>query len=549
MYKKIFRSMCFLSMVTMVLSTVFVMAACYTSITSNFTSELKAEAQAISVAIGEKSVDDMINTICANVTDKRITLIDKDGNVFFDNVEDFSKMGNHIVRPEIADAAATGTGSAARWSTTLGTRQFYYAIKLPNGSFLRVGDDFKGVYSMFFTVLAAVLFVTAMLYILTVIVAYRLTENIVDPIKNAANHGIFDDDEMYEEIKPFIKRISNQNKEILLQTEKLKMHKVQLQAIADNMNEGLIVLDNEGSILSINDFALSIFGMQEQSTKYRHYSVFAHYEQVYSGAKAALEGKKGNIPFVYDGKSYQIFYSCVCRKTEITGAVLLLFDVTELARSEEMRREFTANVSHELKTPLTSIHGYAQIINSGIAKPEDVSSFVQKIEKESSRLIILVDDIIRLSKLDEGEELECTDNDILSVAEEVADELRQKASDRDITINVDGTPSTVYINLGQLTQLVYNLCDNAIKYNKNGGNVYITVSDKKLTVSDTGIGIPKEYLERIFERFFRVDKSRSKKVDGTGLGLSIVKHIVLSNNAQINVESTVGKGTTFTVDF
>ncbi len=417
----------------MVLSIVFVMAACYTSLTTSFTSELEAEAKAIAQVIGKKNPDDMVSSISANMTDKRITLIDEEGNVLFDNEGDFLAMENHISRPEIAAAMSSDSGTSARWSDTLGAQQFYYALKLSNGAFLRIGDDFHGVYSMFYTVLIAVLFVTAMLYLLTVIVAYRLTENIVEPIKNAASDGNFDDKEMYEEIRPFIERILNQNK--------------------------------------------------------------------------------------------------------------------KLAKADEMRREFTANVSHELKTPLTSIHGYAQIINSGIAKPDDVSSFVQRIEKESSRLITLVDDIIGLSKLDEGETVERSDNDMLAVAEDVAEQLRQKAASRGITINVSGTSSNVYINESQLTQLVYNLCDNAIKYNKDGGFVQVTVNSKVLTVSDTGIGIPGEHIERIFERFFRVDKSRSKKVDGTGLGLSIVKHIVLANDGTIDVQSTVGEGTTFTVEF
>ncbi len=420
-------------MVTMLLSVVFVMAACYSSLTTSFTSELESEANAIADVISDKDISAMLGSISANMTDKRITLIDASGNVLFDNEGNYSNMQNHLNRPEIVAAKLAGSGTSSRRSSTLHTRQFYYAVQLNNGAFLRIGDDFKGVYSMFYTVLVAVLFVTAMLYLLTVIVAYRLTENIVEPIKNAASDANFDNNEMYEEIKPFIERILSQNK--------------------------------------------------------------------------------------------------------------------KLAKTDEMRREFTANVSHELKTPLTSIHGYAQIINSGIAKPDDVASFVKKIEKESSRLIILVDDIIRLSKLDEGQKAEQSDNDMLVVAREVAEQLKQKAAVRGITINVSGSSSRVYINESLLTQLVYNLCDNAIKYNKDGGVVDINVCKKRLTVSDTGIGIANEHIERIFERFFRVDKSRSKKVDGTGLGLSIVKHIVLGAGGTIDVQSTEGEGTTFTVDF
>jgi len=273
------------------------------------------------------------------------------------------------------------------------------------------------------------------------------------------------------------------------------------------------------------------------------------HHEICNAAKSALQGNKGSISFKTQDKSFQIFYSSVYQDSKLTGAILLMFDVSEFEQTEKIRREFTANVSHELKTPLTSIHGYSQIINRGIAKPEDVTGFTQKIEKESSRLIILIDDIIKLSKLDENEPIEKSTNDMLYVANEVAEQLRQKADQRNITIKVTGEKSDIFINTAQLTQLIYNLCDNGIKYNKDGGTVTITVSDNKLIVEDTGIGIPKESIDRIFERFFRVDKSRSKKVDGTGLGLSIVKHIVVSNGGKINVQSTVDKGTTFIVDF
>ena len=536
-------------MAAMVLSVVFVMAACYTSLTASFTDGLEKEAKAIADKIDGKDINQMLDSLSYDISDKRITVIDKEGTVLFDNVKDISSSENHLDRPEIADAKKNGYGTSSRRSSTLGMNQLYYAMKLPDGTFLRIGSDFDGMNSMFFTILIAVLFVTALLYLLTIIVAYRLTENIIQPIKNVGADGSFNDDEMYDEIKPFLLRISNQNKEISRQMENIKMHKVRLQAIADNMNEGLIVLDNDGNILSANDFALEIFGLKEYDAKYHHYSALSAFNEVCTAAKSALSGEKGNIAFNCDGKSYQIFFSSVHRHSEITGAVLLIFDISELAQSEEIRREFTANVSHELKTPLTSIHGYAQIINSGIAKADDVASFVQKIEKESSRLIILIDDIIKLSKLDEGEPVEKADNDMYYVATEVAEQLRQKALQRNIAISVEGEHSEVFINTAQLTQLIYNLCDNAIKYNKDGGSVKVSVKEKVLTVADTGIGIPKEHIERIFERFFRVDKSRSKKVDGTGLGLSIVKHIVLSNNAKIHVESTPDKGTVFTVDF
>lgn len=536
-------------MAAMVLSVVFVMSACYTSLTTSLTAELEHEAKAIAERINNKSPDEIIASLNLNISNNRITVMDNNGTVVFDNTVDISTLKNHIDRPEIKDAVNIGYGSGQRYSYAVKQNQIYYALKLSDGYILRIGSGFEVMHKMFFTIMIAVIFVMAFLYILTVIVAYRLTENILKPIKTVAADGSFDDKEMYDEIKPFLLKISNQNKEISRQMEKIKMHKVRLQAISDNMNEGLLVLDSEGNILSANDFVLSVFSFSQVDIKYKHYSLLGKHQEICNAAKSALQGKKGSISFKTQDKSFQIFYSSVYQDSKLTGAILLMFDVSELEQTEKIRREFTANVSHELKTPLTSIHGYSQIINRGIAKPEDIMGFTQKIEKESSRLIILIDDIIKLSKLDENEPIEKSTNDMLYVANEVAGQLKQKANQRNITINVTGEKSDIFINTAQLTQLIYNLCDNGIKYNKDGGTVTITVSDNKLIVEDTGIGIPKESIDRIFERFFRVDKSRSKKVDGTGLGLSIVKHIVVSNGGKINVQSTVDKGTTFMVDF
>ena len=302
--------------------------------------------------------------------------------------------------------------------------------------------------------------------------------------------------------------------------------------------------------MSVNECATDIFGKTESEVKYRNVSLLTDIREITDCINKALRGEKSNTAVTVGDKTYQIFCSGMQRKQHTTGAVMLLFDVSDTAKAEVMRREFTANVSHELKTPLTSIHGYAQIINSGIAKPDDVGGFVAKIEKESSRLISLIDDIIRLSKLDEGgEERDRQNVDVRTVADDVAEQLSQKARARDISFEVSGSGCVVYMNPGQLAQLVYNLCDNAIKYNRDGGSVRVTVEDGVLTVADTGIGIPPEYTDRIFERFFRVDKSHSKKVDGTGLGLSIVKHIAHTNNIEITVDSVLGKGTEFSAKF
>ncbi len=551
MYKKIFRNMCALSMVTVLLASVMIMTACYTSFNTKYEKELHNEAFIIAELIQEGISVATLDDIRADGLNKYLMLIDAAGNLVYTNASDSDSFA-HIPAdmPEIQTAAEQGSSNWHRYTLTPFRQIYYFAQRLEDGSVLCVATVADGFNSMFYTVLLAVIFVCALLYLLSVIVAVRLTENIINPIKNIRVNKEFDMDGVYDEIKPMLTRITRQNEEITRQMENVKTQRVRLQAIADNMNDGLVIMDADGAVMSVNEYAVDIFGKTEAEVKYQNYAVLTDAKEICDCIFRALKGEKNNTTVAINEKTYQIFCSGMQRNKRTTGAVMLLFDVSETARTEEIRREFTANVSHELKTPLTSIHGYAQIINSGIAKPDDIGGFVAKIEKESSRLITLVDDIIRLSKLDEGgDELDRQNVDVKAVADEVAEQLAQKARARDISIAVSGAGFAVYMNPGQLTQLVYNLCDNAIKYNKDGGAVTVNVNNGVLTVADTGIGIPQEYTDRIFERFFRVDKSRSKKVDGTGLGLSIVKHIAQKNNIEISVNSLPDKGTEFTVDF
>ena len=377
-----------------------------------------------------------------------------------------------------------------------------------------------------------------------------LTENIVKPIKKIDPFDEESFESVYEEIQPFLKRIAKQNAEISRQIDKVKEQKARLQAIMDNINEGLIIIDTNCDVLTINNPALRILRAEVKYVQFKGFRQLTDSESVLSAADKALRGEKNNIIYEAGNRTYQIFCSPVTENGIISGAVLLLFDVTERTESEKIRREFTANVSHELKTPLTTIHGYAQIIDSGIAKPDDIIGFVKKIEKESSRLMALVNDIIELSHLDENKGDTPKQNiSLMPLVTEVTDTLAPKADERNVTISVTGEDTTIYANLPQITEMVYNLIDNAIKYNKPSGSVTVKISPKKLEISDTGIGIPEKYFERIFERFFRVDKSHSKTVNGTGLGLSIVKHIAKVNDAELKVKSTPGKGSTFTVIF
>jgi two-component system phosphate regulon sensor histidine kinase PhoR len=404
--------------------------------------------------------------------------------------------------------------------------------------------------TVFYAVSAVIVILSVLIYFLASIASSYLAESIVKPVIEADPYDKEQLKYAYEEIRPLLARISRQSTEINRQIDKVTEQKARLQTIMDNINEGLVIIDENHDVLTINTPALAILDAEEADVKHKKYSNLTDNKQLLNVIQKALSGEKSDIIFEAKERMYQIFYSPVKEKGEITGAVLLLFDVTERTKSEKIRREFTANVSHELKTPLTTIHGYAQIIDKGIAKPDDVRGFASKIEKESSRLIALVNDIIELSHLDENKADEPKEYVSLKpLAAEIADRLTPKAMERDIKILLTGTDTVVLANLSQITELLYNLVDNAVKYNKAGGSVTITVGEGMIEIEDTGIGIPEKYHDRIFERFFRVDKSHSKTVNGTGLGLSIVKHLAKINDAEIKIKSVVGEGSTFTVVF
>ncbi len=551
MYKKIYRSMCFLSVVTLVLAVAMTLAACYTSFNNKFKNEIKRECIVLAKILeNTEGAAPALKMAEGGFGDKRITLISPSGKVIYDSKENDGSFDDHTGRPEIIDAIKNGTGEAERYSETSSKKLYYYAVRLTDNYILRIATAAADAMPMFYSVLVSMLFISALIYILTAVVATRLTDNIVKPIEDIRS---FDDetlDNVYEEIQPFLKRIARQNLEISHRTSEAKSQSARIRAIMDNINEGLLIIDKNSDVLSVNDCALEIFDTSEASVKHKSFKCLTDNEQIRSAIKNALLGTKDNLIFEAKGKTYQVFYSPVYEKGEISGAVMLLFDVSQKTQTEKIRREFTANVSHELKTPLTTIHGYAQIIDSGIAKPDDISGFVKKIEKESSRLITLVNDIIELSHLDEtSENPEMQHVSLKPVVSEVVETLGENAGKKNVTVIVEGEDTTVYANISQLTEMIYNLTDNAIKYNKNGGSVIITIGDKFVKVTDTGIGIPQKYYDRIFERFFRVDKSHSKMVNGTGLGLSIVKHLAKANNAEISVASELGKGTEFTIKF
>ncbi len=420
-------------------------------------------------------------------------------------------------------------------------------LAFDKGSALHMYISYNKMFVPLYAMVILLVFMGAFLYLLAVRVADKMTNSIVKPFKNMFSSK---PSEIYAEILPLTRAIKYKNEEIKRQTENAQEREIQLQVVTDTMNEGFILLDKHGNVKLINDFALKLFGKDISSVKGGYFTNLTKDETFEEAVKKALNFKRSNAVFEIDNSYYRIYCSPIMHDDIFGGVIILLFDVTATYQSEKMRREFSANVSHELKTPLTSINGYAQIISNGLANNSDIPEFAGKIAKESNRLMMLIEDILRLSNLDEGAPQEpFTEFSAKEAVLEVLSSLEEKAIKRNISIKCDGGDFTVKASKTQILELIYNLCDNAIKYNKDNGSVLVTVANNTLTVSDTGIGIPKEYVTRIFERFFRVDKSHSKKVDGTGLGLSIVKHIAKQNNIEVSVDSKVGEGSKFTVLF
>ncbi len=403
----------------------------------------------------------------------------------------------------------------------------------------------------FLYILGAALFFSAVLFYISSTISHKLTQSILNPIVNI---NLSDPNNAqittYPELAAIIKKITAQDSEIKRQLIKLQTRKTRFQAVSENISEGLLTLDTQGNVLSVNRSGSIILGRNEDDILHIKLTEIVDNPEISGKLQAAYLGKKEFLTISLNNKHYNMFFSPVFENNEVRGIVVLILDISERLQSEEIRQEFSANVSHELKTPLTTILGYSQIINRGIAKPEDIMGFSKKIEKEASRLITLIDDIIKLSKLDEHAPVaEPQPIHMLSVVSDVTESLMPNAQNKNVQIDVIGADFVITGNLPQITELVYNLCDNAIKYNKDGGLVKIILNSNSITFADTGIGIPAEYCDRIFERFFRVDKSRSKSVNGTGLGLSIVKHIAERHNATISVESKPDEGTRIKVEF
>lgn len=482
----------------------------------------------------------------------RITWIENHGHVLYDNKTNHDDMENHQTREEVQEAIKYGTGDSSRYSTTLTEKFYYYAVKLSDGSILRVSTSQKTVLTLLLNMVQPILIIFICAFIFSLLLANYASKKIVKPLNNVnLDHPL--DNEGYDELSPLLRRIHRQQMQIKEKNEELIQKKEEFTIITQGMQEGIVLLNTNLEILSMNQCARQIFHFEDTKQGF-DFILLCHHAQLQELLEKAKSGKRGEIILTIHKRIYQIDISPIESNGNVSGIALFIFDVTEKTKTEQIRKEFSANVSHELKTPLQTISGCAELMMHGLVKPEDISKFSSTIYEEAQRMVKLIEDIIQLSHVEEGiYEMEWKQIDLYEVAKEVEKNLSIPAKTANVEVRVEGK-STYITTIPQLLQtILYNLCENAIKYNKPGGKVNICIQENKeevyVEVSDTGIGIPNEYQDRIFERFYRVDQSHSKRVEGTGLGLSIVKHAVHLLKGSIRLESEIDNGTTMQLRF
>lgn len=556
MTKRIFRSILCVAAAVLLANLVIVMGCLYDYFGSVQEAQLKDELRLAAYAVEENGQDYLEHLSERDyrytwTPDYRLTWIASDGTVLFDTLDSAENMENHGDRIEVREAFAKGESSSIRYSTTLTERTLYYARALNNGTVLRISIRQVTVLALVLVMLQPILLVAILAVILSAVLANWMSKKIVQPLNSLdLDHPL--ENNAYEELAPLLSRIHQQRQQIAAQLHSLKKQTDEFAQVTSHMKEGLVLLDNAGKILSINPAAQQVFGV-ETSCNGQDFLTINRSRDLHFAIQTAVSEGHSEVRSERNGREFQFDISRIESEEAFVGTVLLAFDVTEQAFAERNRREFTANVSHELKTPLQSITGSAELLENGLVKPEDVPRFVGMIRTEAARLVTLVDDIIHLSQLDEGAAPDRETVDLLETAKDAASALGDSATEKGIHVSVSGESVSISGVRSFLHEMIYNLCDNAIKYNVENGSVEITVVRKEqeavVTVKDTGIGIPAEHQSRIFERFFRVDKSRSKASGGTGLGLSIVKHIAQYHGATIKLQSEFGCGTTVSVVF
>lgn len=549
MTKRIFRSICLVALAVFMASLVLIMGVLYGYFSDLQKSQLKSQTELVA-----QGVEAQGEAFFSGLEDAgfRVTWIAPNGDVLYDNQADAAQMENHADRQEVIAAAESGYGESSRYSATLMEKLLYEAKRLPDGSVVRLSGTQDTVVSLILGMYQPILFIILVAAILSLLLAYRLSKRIVQPL-NKLNLDDPLSGEGYAELAPLLRRIDSQQRQIRLQSSELKHRREEFDAVTASMNEGLVLLGSDGEILFINQSAARLLEADISCVGQNILSL-SRSLPLRELLSRAQRGERAESVAPLGGGEYQLDASPVITDGAVTGVALLIFDVTEREKSEQMRREFTANVSHELKTPLHSISGCAELLNNGMVMPEDVKGFSAQIYSEAQRMIRLVDDIIRLSRLDEGgDEQKREETDLLPLAQDAVKSLSTEAAAAGVTLMLSGESAVIKGIPQLLGAIIFNLCDNSIKYNRPGGSVRIQVLDEGsaavLSVADTGIGIPVEQQSRVFERFYRVDKSHSKEVGGTGLGLSIVKHAAQLHNARIELKSVPGEGTTVTLRF
>ena len=548
MTKKIFQSILLVAGCVLLASLLIIMGFLYDYFGGVEGNQLRDELSLASAAVEDGGTDYLARLTADRY---RLTWIAADGSVIYDTKTDAESLENHASRAEVSQALTTGTGESTRYSSALMEKTMYYAQRLDDGTVLRISISRATVGMIAVGMIQPLLIVLIVALILSGLLARRLSRRIVDPLNSLDLEHPLDND-AYEELSPLLKRIHRQHVEIQTQLRELREKTDEFTQITGSMREGLVLLDEHGSILSINAAAQALFGADAQCVG-RDFLTIERSHEISAAIQAAAADGHSEVRAERAGRVYQFDISRITSDGKFLGTVILAFDITEQEFAERNRREFTANVSHELKTPLQGIIGSAELIENGMVKPEDLPRFVGHIHAEAARLVTLIDDIIRLSQLDEGDAMPTEPVDLLAVSQEAAENLHDAAAARNVTVSVTGQPAVLPGVRRLIYEIVYNLCDNAIKYNRDGGRVDVTVAadagGSSITVADTGIGIAPEHQGRVFERFYRVDKSHSKASGGTGLGLSIVKHAVQYHHGRIELESTPGTGTTIRVIF
>lgn len=546
MSKKIFRAIITTAMIVLVASLVIINGFLY-----NYFNRLQAERLQDELALAavgvENSGEDFFDTVKSSYS--RFTLIEPDGKVVYDSEADSEKMANHMDRQEIKDALKNGSGSSSRYSSTLTERTYYEAVRLKNGNVLRISATQITIGALMIGMLPAICAIILFSIITAVILSQKMATAIVKPLENLDLENP-DSNDTYEELTPILTKLNRQHSQIGEQIKELNQKSDEFMQITASMSEGLVLVNKKAVILSINSAAKKLFDTDDSAVGREFYTVYRN-SNMNQAVDRALNGKHSEFTENKNGGVYRFMVNPIISDETIIGILIMSMDITESANAEQNRQEFTANVSHELKTPLQSIIGCAELLENGLVKPEDNARFIGSIKKEAKRLVVLINDIIRLSQLDEDEKMPMDKVDMGQVAQDVIEVLKTSASDNHVSVILNASPCTVSGTYRYLYEMLYNLCDNAIRYNKEGGSVTITIKNQGekavITVSDTGIGIPVEHQSRIFERFYRVDKSHSKETGGTGLGLSIVKHAVSYHGGTIQLDSRENEGTTITI--